>query len=341
MDKHSHTEMVDVFKEGLQLSKVHSEETVAILTQDNDFRDYAVAIKEAAKQLGASVFEINLPKIKGIQGSWGVNPLTGNQVVIDTLKKCDLLVDLVTLLWSKEQMEIQKAGTRVLLVHEPFDVIKQMFPKQEDKEKILVAKEYLSKAKTLKFTNDAGTDVTYNIDRTPVLIQYGFADEPGRWDHISTSLAATMAKNNEVNGKVVLKQGDIIYPFNIYVRDNVVLSIKDGFITEISGGFEADLIRDYMEQFNDPRAYAISHIGWGVCKRANWSDLAFYQDVMGMQGRCYYGNVLFSTGPNNELGGDNDTHCHLDIPMKDCTLYLDDEIIVNKGEVLDQSMVIE
>lgn len=341
MSKYSVAEMIDLFKEALVLSKVNSNETVAVLTQGNDYREYANAIKEAAKQLEATVFEVNLEKVDRVEGSWGVNPLTGNRVVIDALKKCDLVIDLVTLLWSKEQLEIQDAGTRILLVHEPFEVIKQMFPKKEDKEKISIAKSYLEKAKTLRFTNEAGTDVTYNIEGSPILTQYGFADEPGRWDHISTSLVATMAKNNEVNGQVVLQKGDIIYPFNIYVNENVYLTIKDGLITDISGGLEADLMKEYMEQFNDPRAYAISHIGWGLSKRAKWSDLVFHKNVMGMQGRCYYGNVLFSTGPNNELGGDNDTNCHLDIPMRDCTLYLDGEVIVDKGELVDQSMVIE
>ena len=28
------------------------------------------------------------------------------------------------------------------------------------------------------------------------------------------------------------------------------------------------------------------------------------------------GNVLFSTGPNGELGGPNDTLCHVDVPMR-------------------------
>jgi 2,5-dihydroxypyridine 5,6-dioxygenase len=28
--------------------------------------------------------------------------------------------------------------------------------------------------------------------------------------------------------------------------------------------FDADLLRDYMEAFDDPEGYAISHIGWGL-----------------------------------------------------------------------------
>ena len=57
-----------------------------------------------------------------------------------------------------------------------------------------------------------------------------------------------------------------------------------------------------------------------------------------MDGRAYYGNVLFSTGPNFEFGGTNDTHCHLDLPMKNCSLWLDDEPIVRDGEIVPEEM---
>ncbi|MBE7198182.1 MAG: leucyl aminopeptidase, partial [Parafilimonas terrae] len=47
-----------------------------------------------------------------------------------------------------------------------------------------------------------------------------------------------------------------------------------------------------------------------------------------------YGNVMFSTGPNNELGGPNDTPCHVDIPMRNCSLFLDDEPVVIDGDIV-------
>ncbi|MDP7344844.1 MAG: leucyl aminopeptidase, partial [Alphaproteobacteria bacterium] len=55
---------------------------------------------------------------------------------------------------------------------------------------------------------------------------------------------------------------------------------------------------------------------------------------IGMDGRAHYGNVLFSLGPDTEFGGDNDTACHLDLPMRNCNLWLDGELIVEGGEVM-------
>ena len=105
-------------------------------------------------------------------------------------------------------------------------------------------------------------------------------------------------------------------------------------VTDITGGADAHRLRDYIE-LEDPRAYAVSHIGWGLNEHARWTV-----DVPGiaMEARAYYGNVLFSTGPDTEFGGDNDTRCHLDLPMRDCTLWLDDELIVEHGRIVPADM---
>ncbi len=77
-----------------------------------------------------------------------------------------------------------------------------------------------------------------------------------------------------------------------------------------------------MESFHDDRGYGISHIGWGLDPRANMASWAIDPRGVGMGPRGCYGNVMFSTGPNTELRvrgedvwGDNDSACHLDIPM--------------------------
>lgn len=332
-------EMVELFKQELELCNLKPTETMAVLTSGEERADYAKAFLEAAGQLGANAFQLHLPKAsRGLSGSFGITPLTDNRVAVEVLKKADLIIDLVLLLFSKEQLELQEAGKRILLVVEPFDVIKRMFPLKSDKKRVLFAAELMKNAKELRFTNKAGTDVTYKLGQYPFLIEYGFADEPGRWDHLPSCFSAGTSNDGGVDGVVVLDKGDILFPFNRYVQEPVTLTIKEGFVTSIEGGFDAMLMREYMESFNDPRAYGISHIGWGLNERAKWHSLALDSNVFGMDGRAFYGNVLFSLGPNVELGGTNDTNCHLDIPMKNCTLYLDGKLIVEDGNVVIDEM---
>jgi hypothetical protein len=54
---------------------------------------------------------------------------------------------------------------------------------------------------------------------------------------------------------------------------------------------------------------------------------------LGMDARAYYGNFLFSTGPNSEAGGSNNSQCHVDIPMAACSVSLDGEPITIDGDV--------
>ncbi|MFM1653339.1 leucyl aminopeptidase [Brevibacillus sp. B_LB10_24] len=332
-------EMVELFKVELELCQLKPTETMAVLTSGGVRADYAKAFMEAAKLIGANTFELNIPPAnRGISGSFGITPLTDNRAAVEMLKKADLIIDLVLLLFSKEQLELQNEGKRILMVVEPFEVIKNMFPKPSDKQRVLFAADLLKNAKELRFTNKAGTDVTFKLGQYPILIEYGFADEPGKWDHLPSGFSAGTSNDGGVDGVVVLDRGDILFPFNKYVQEPVKLTIKDGFVTEIEGGFDAMLMREYIESFQDPRAYAISHIGWGLNERAKWHSLALDSNVFGMDGRAFYGNVLFSLGPNTELGGTNDTKCHLDIPMKNCTLYLDGKLIVKDGDVVIEEM---
>ena len=195
-------------------------------------------------------------------------------------------------------------------------------------------------AQQLRFTNELGTDVTYQLGAYPVITQYGYTDTPGRWDHWPSGLPVHRRQPTTAsNGKVVLAPGDIIFPFKSYVQTPIELTIEQGRIQRHRRRrLDADLLRDYMASFDDPEAYGIAHIGWGMLETAQWAILATDRRGMGMHGRSFYGNVLFSTGPNGELGGPNDTLCHVDIPMRNCSLYLDDEPIVVDGDIVVDEM---
>jgi 2,5-dihydroxypyridine 5,6-dioxygenase len=89
-----------------------------------------------------------------------------------------------------------------------------------------------------------------------------------------------------------------------------------------------------MSGFSDPQAFAVSHIGWGLNEKARWSALHVDSRTIGMDGRSYLGNVMFSTGPNTEFGGTNSSMCHLDIPMRGACLSLDGHTLIEGGHVV-------
>ena len=330
----------EMCREELELCGIGEGSTIAVLSQGNQRADYVNAFLDAARGLGAVGYNVRLPQsdttLDGEEGVWAVGetPLASNRPAIEALKGVDLVVDTVFLLFSPEQMEIQESGTRILLCVEPVEHIRAMPPSRQLRERVERGAEMLAAASTLRFTSAAGTDVTYKLGAYPVMTQYGYTDTPGRWDHWPSGFLFTGGADDGVDGKVVIAPGDIIFPFKTYAQTPTELTIEAGRITSIDGGVDADLLREYMASFDDPDAYGISHIGWGMLETAKWSILAHDRRGMGMHGRSFYGNVLFSTGPNGELGGSNHTACHVDIPMRNCTLYLDDREIVVDGDVV-------
>lgn len=336
-------ELLALFRSELELCKVHEGEVLAVLSAGNEKPDYAQAFMVAAQGLGATGFHVNVPRTQPVvSGVQGRHPLAGNQPAIDSLKQADIVIDLMGLLFSKEQAEIQAAGARVLRVMEPFEVLKQMFPTDDLRRRVEFEKHLLESAKELRFSSTGGTDITYRLSQYPVISEYGYTCEPGRWDHFPSGFAFTQGNDGEIEGTVVLMPGDIFAAFKRYVESPVKLTVRKGYITDIQGdGFDAALMRNYIESFNDPRGYAISHIGWGLNERASWHQFAASRNLAAehvMNALSFYGNVLFSTGPNTELGGKNDTPCHMDLPMRGCSLWVDDVQVLDAGKVLHPEM---
>ncbi|NMI01962.1 leucyl aminopeptidase [Pseudonocardia acidicola] len=324
----------------LELSAVHEGESVVVLSQGAERMDYADAFLHAARSLGAETYHMRLPAPAPSSGAWAVGQsgLAANPEAVEALKRADMLVDLVFLLFSEEQFAVQRAGTRVLTAVEPAPLLARLFPTKELRERVEVGAELLAKAQTMRITSPHGTDVTYRLGKYPTMTEYGYTDEPGRWDHWPAAFVFTGGHDDGVDGRIVIAPGDVLLPFNTYARTPITLTIEKGFITDIRGGLDAELVKSYIESFDDPRGYGMSHVGWGLDERAHWHGLTQFPGGMGMELRSFYGNVMFSIGPNNELGGPNDTPCHFDIPMRNNSLFLDDEPIVLDGDVVVDEM---
>lgn len=343
------SDMISLFKSELELCKVGPDQVVAVLSEGDMRQDYAQAFLVAAQMLGATAFHVNVPtgrrfRQDQLTGKVGKTALEGNRPAIDALKEVDIVIDLMGLLFSQEQLELTDAGVRMLLVVEPVSVLREMFPTAEQRRRVEFAGELLGSAKEMHITSAAGTDIHYGLSQYPVLTEYGYVDTPGRWDHWPSGFLLTQGNDKSVNGTVVLMPGDIVAAFKRYVQSPVRITVKDSMVTKISGdGVDAGLLTSYIESFKDPRAYAVSHIGWGLNENANWHHMATSRELdreIGMHGLAFYGNVLFSLGPNTEVGGDNDTACHLDMPMRNCSLSLDGKPVVENGRIVRKEMMV-
>ncbi|MCQ9617703.1 2,5-dihydroxypyridine 5,6-dioxygenase [Paenalcaligenes niemegkensis] len=334
--------LFDAWAHLLNLSKLKKGETVAILVGDITHPEHLAAVKSVLTMQGHVyyVMELGEAPSMGLAGdstaAYAPTALASNPVAIDALTKSSFIVDLMGMYRGGEQKQILDAGSRILLVKEGPEIFIRMIPQQEDKARVIEAVELIKKSQVMQVTSEAGTDLVASFGKYDYLAQYGFSDEPGHWDHSPSAFAAAWPTEESVQGRVVLNAGDVILPFKYYLQTPINLDIKDGYITSITGGFDAKYLREYMASFNDPEAYAVSHLGWGLHDRAHWTGLGMYdkRQTNGMESRSFAGCFMFSTGPNIEGGGTRETECHLDIPMLDCTVKMDDVLVVEKGQLV-------
>jgi 2,5-dihydroxypyridine 5,6-dioxygenase len=334
-----------LFKKQFELCKVTTGETVVCVSDLSTRREYVEASFAAAEALGGDIYEMCVNSIP----SWtkvGVPTIGKCKGTLDAVKAADMVVIFHVPLFTKWLKEVMDGGTRVLMIIDAPDDLEQLMAPPGLKEALKHAEQRYRTTREVRVVSDAGTDFTYTCGEYPVMTQWGYSDEPGHFDHWGAGHIHTFPNEGSAKGTVVIQPGDIvILPFCRYVQDPIRLKIENGFITSLEGGLDAKLMRDWLDEgkanADDRDPYAVSHLGWGLNPQARWYGLAMNGDEPERSraaARVFAGNFLFSTGPNSQGGGKRTTRGHYDVPMRDCTVMLDNEIIIDKGKVADPKM---
>jgi 2,5-dihydroxypyridine 5,6-dioxygenase len=336
-----------LFKKQFELCKVKPGETIACVSDLSTRREYIQASFAAAEALGADVYEMSVNMVPG----WtkvGVPTIGKCKGTLDALKAADMIAIFHVPLFAKWLKEVRAAGARVQMIIDAPDDLEQLMSPPGLREATLYAAERYGKAREVRVVSAAGTDLRYAIGEYKVMSQWGHADAPGRFDHWGGGHIHTFPNEGSAQGTVVFQPGDIvILPYCRYVQDPVRLRIENGFIVSIEGGLDAKLMRDWLDDNkagpDDRDPYAVSHLGWGLNPQSLWYGIALNGDTPERSraaARTFPGNFLFSTGPNSEGGGRRTTRGHYDVPMRDCTVILDNEVVIEKGKFADPRMIV-
>jgi 2,5-dihydroxypyridine 5,6-dioxygenase len=328
----------ELFVDQLRLCKVKPTETVAVISELGKKDEYVNAAVESARSIGAAALVLTASSLSSPM----LPPYDSDGREIPALlaaaSECDLVIDVTVggLIHSDVRTRITGRGKRMLFVAEPADVLGRLMGSEQIRALAEAGARKLKAGKALRVTSEAGTDLTTDISGAdlPITQQWGYVDEPGRWDHWPSGFIACFPRDRSAQGKIVLQPGDVLLPWQRYLREQVELRITNGFITEIKGaGADAFVLRDYFESWKDPNVFAMSHVGWGFHPAARWSAFDVYDatTLYGQELRSTSGNFMWSTGSNRFA--DRHTPAHLDIPMRDCTVEIDGAPVVVAGRL--------
>lgn len=330
--------LTENFVKQFELCKVTSGEVVAVIAELGHKEEYVAASVAAARQLGASALVLHASSLSSPM----LPPYEpdGREVaaLLAAAGEADFVVDCTVggLIHSDVRTRITGNGKRMLFVAEPNDVLERLMGGEDLKADVSAAGDVLRDGNTLHVVSAAGTDLTADVsgEDLPITMQWGYVDVPGRWDHWPSGFAACFPKDRTAQGQIVLQPGDALIPWQRYVRDEVTIAVEDGFITSITGGADAHVLNDYFESWDDPEVWALSHMGWGLLPQARWSAFDVYdpRTLYGQELRSTAGNFMWSTGSNRFA--DRETPAHLDVPMRGCTVSVDDRVVVRDGKLV-------
>lgn len=336
---------IKAFVEVFTLCAVKQGEVVAILSESQTRPILPKLADLALHQLAARPFHVvvSSPEIDSpvpIRSTGTSLAVGGLEPVIKALAASGMVVDCTVegMLHSRELPQILAGGARLMMIsNEHPEVLERTRPSHELRTRVRRGMAMLGKAKRMRITSDAGTDLDVVVEGSPARGAPGFVDEPGRIGYWPAGLCLCFPKPGCVNGRVVLAPGDVNLTFKRYVESPVHLVIENDYVTRVDGdGVDAALTRSYYEAWNDREAYATSHVGWGMNTGARWDAMAMYDKVQhnGTELRAFAGNFLYSTGANETAG--RFTACHFDFPMRNCTIALDGTTIVDRGRLCDE-----
>ena len=185
--------------------------------------------------------------------------------------------------------------------------------------------EVMAAGKTIRMTSVGGTDLTGEITERPVQYETGLFREPGQFAALPNSELNISPIEGCTEGVIV---GDVrLMGYGIIREEPVTIEVKSGEVANVSGGKAADYLRETLKAFNDVCAYNLAEfaVGLNPASRTYATNL----EDLGKLGFGHHG-----IGSNYAIGGSVAAPCHIDIIYAEASLYIDGELILDKGKLM-------
>ena len=179
--------------------------------------------------------------------------------------------------------------------------------------------------KELSITTPAGTNFHTSIEGRHADTGYGVSREKGEASSPPDAECAVGPADNSAEGVLVI-DGSIPLPGIGLIETPITLKVEKGYITSIEGGKEADVLRETLAGFNDPRVYNAAEVGFGLNPAGKLSGRMLEDE--GVMGTMHIG-----IGNNLAYGGTCNTPVHIDLIMKCPTCIIDGVCVMKDGKL--------
>ncbi len=187
-----------------------------------------------------------------------------------------------------------------------------------------------SSSKTMRIKTPAGTDLSFDLEPTyQVVCDDGDASGPGI--HMLGGQISVFPKFDSIEGKLVF-DGSLSPPCGL-LQEPVHMVVEAGRVTSISGGRQATEFELWLKSFDDPNMFRLAHCSYGLNPGAKLTgDILEDERVWGCMewGLGYVSPIDAPPGI--------DAKSHTDGICLNASVWLDDRLIIEEGEIVDPEM---
>jgi 2,5-dihydroxypyridine 5,6-dioxygenase len=328
---------VKLYEEFLRLQNLKKGEKVVIVSEQEYARVNSKIIsdnQQALANLNVDYYTMILPpKIKGIN----FEEKPGTDFIFDSLKDADFIYTMGAMIiyGTDRGYELLKSGIRSLNNTIDESTLRRLWPTDAIINRTFSGAELMEEATTIRFKSGSGTDLEIDKTGRQAHSQCSLAHIPGRWDNAGYGRIDTGPPYALAEGTVVFDRGDFIQGMSRLVTTPIKCIIKDGYITSIEGDLDAKLFRMWLDQWNDPECYRLSHVGWGTNDGGIWAGKnSTFADKYN-----YFGSITIAFGSNTLKTGAKysgfdtkiEAASHCDNVFLNHSMWLDGEQIIKEG----------
>lgn len=290
-----------------------------LVVADDVKRELGEALWEAGRQLGAeSVYLVMQEREKS-----GQEPPA---FVAEAMKHADVVVCVTehSLTHTKARKEAAANGTRLATMP---GITEDMFLEgaiaaDYSQVKILTEKvtDLLTAASTVRIEKD-GKSLQFSIANRPGVPSTGMYVNPGESGNLPSGEAYIAPVEGSAEGQILV-DGSISGIGK--VDSPLLLTVQNGRITKTEGTTGERL----LQILGDQDGRMLGEFGIGTNDKARITGVVLEDEKV-------YGTIHVAFGSNNTFGGTIVAGVHIDLVVKEPDVYLDDRLIMKKGQLLD------
>lgn len=183
--------------------------------------------------------------------------------------------------------------------------------------------ELLNGAQEVRITAPAGTDLTFSIAGRTATADGGLLSAPGSFGNLPAGEAFVAPVEGTAEGVLVI---DGSMAGIGLIEEPIRIQVEKGSAMAISGGREAAQLEALVNP-HGPAARNIAELGIGLNEFAKITGLVLEDEKA-------LGTVHIALGDNSTFGGTVEVASHLDGVIIEPTVWLDGQMIIEKGKLL-------